>query len=219
MIEVVLHGKLRKEFAHSYKLGVVTPSEAVIALSTMMPKFKQEFIKYDYEVYLKKGKDRVNIGKEDLSSFVTGDELHLYPRVKGAKNNTQRGVGKIILSAALFFVVGPTAKLLMTAGETTATAATAAASAATAAKTVAIINKVALIMAISGVSMLLTPDAKKEKDDSSKLMGGSENANNVAVPVVYGQPYSEVIPISTEVSNIKVNNGASLDLEWFNENV
>jgi predicted phage tail protein len=192
LINIVLSGALAKKFSKSYCLAVNSVKEAVNALCLMIPNFKEEFIKYDYLIHSKVGKNKIYLEPKEIDSNLVVDTIYIVPKITGAKSNTQKGVSKLIVAAALFFVAGPIGSALASAG----VAATTAAAVTTA------ITNVAVFMALNGISTLLTPKAPKDVDSMDSYSISSENsASGSAVPLAYGETYFDVIPVSVEISS------------------
>lgn len=204
MITVVLQGVLKEKFAKNYTLAVNSVREAVNALCLMVPDFKQEFMKYDYLVYSTLNKKRVYLESTELDSNLIVDKIYLVPKLAGAKSNTQKGVGKLILAAALFFVAGPMGAAWVSAGTTTA-AGLSVVSVATLQAGAAItsaVTQLALFTALNGISSLLTPQPPKAVETKESSSISSENsASGGAVPLAYGETYFEVTPISVEIAS------------------
>lgn len=106
MITVVLQGVLRQRFGKSFTLAVTSAREAVNALCLIVPDFKDEFLKYDYSIYSTLGKKKVYLQEDELSAQLAVDKIHIVPTLAGSKSNKQKGTGKVILAAVLFFVPG-----------------------------------------------------------------------------------------------------------------
>ncbi len=208
MVKIVLHGKLAKKFNSSYNLEVSSVKEAVHALTLMVPAFREEFLQYDYHVYSITPHGRQYFTADDLPLELVVDNIHLAPKIQGRKSNAQKGVGKLIISAALFFVAGPAGAMIAKVGQ-------AAHIAISAAKVTQAISSIAMMTAFRGVSLMLTP---KEVDNVESKSISSENAaSGVAVPLAYGEGYFDVIPISVLISSSGVNSfgGATQDnVDW-----
>jgi predicted phage tail protein len=87
------------------------------------------------------------------------------------------------------------------AGGATAVA-TSLTAATTAVKVLATLDKIALFIALSGVSSLLTPDPPKEVASKESSSISTENTvTGVAVPLAYGEGYFDVLPISVEIAS------------------
>ncbi len=98
--KVCLHGVLAEQFGASFNLAINAPLEALIALSSQLPKFRTEFAKYDYEVI----KGPLTDGwflDEDTVKLQMGkfEELHFIPVLKGSGG--KKGIGKILVGIAM----------------------------------------------------------------------------------------------------------------------
>lgn len=170
----------------------------------MVPDFKQEFMKYDYLVYSTLNKKKVYLEANELDSNLVVEKIYLVPKLTGSKSNTQKGVGKLILAAALFFVAGPMGSAFVASGTTT-TAGLSVVSVSTLQAGAAItsaITQVALFTALNGISSLLTPQPPKDVETRESFNISSDNsASGGAVPLAYGETYFEIIPISVEIAS------------------
>lgn len=75
MSKVYLYGKLGKQFGKEYNLQVSSPREAVIALSTQIPHFRNHFEANKF--YIRVGDD-TNIEEETLD-LNTHRDIHIFP--------------------------------------------------------------------------------------------------------------------------------------------
>lgn len=98
--KICLHGVLAEQFGKTIELAIKTPLEALVALSSLFPKFRNEFAKYDYEVvkgplvngwFLDEETVKVQMGKFE--------EIHFVPVLKGSGG--KNGLGKIIAGIAM----------------------------------------------------------------------------------------------------------------------
>lgn len=193
MITIVLSGALKKAFGKEYTLAVSSAKEAINALCLLVPNFREEFLKYDYLIYSKIDNKKVYLETDEIDSSLLVDKLYLVPKIQGAKSNTQKGVGKLIVAAALFFVAGPQATALMTKAGATAKTVASVSSA---------IQNVSLFLALNGVSALLTPKPPKDQESKESYFIGSDNTvSGVAVPLAYGEGFFDVLPVSVEISS------------------
>jgi predicted phage tail protein len=187
LINIVLHGELARKYGKTFSLAVSTASEAVRALCFTVPGFKDDFFKYDYSVYAKNGKQKQYIDEDTLASPVFADSVHLVPVLSGSKSNTQKGVQKIVIAAALFFVAGPVGS-------------------AFGAKVGAVVTNAAVFLTLNGITALLTPKPPKEvAPNESSQISADASVTGVAVPLAYGETYFDVLPISVEISSSGMN--------------
>lgn len=207
MKAIYLHGRLRKRFGNKFDLDVRTPSEALQALTILIPGFGEE---------LKKGYYRLVRGPKDTGVHHTLHDLelgfgrvksfHIIPTLAGAKKG---GMGKILLGVAIIaccFIPGFQAFAGWAAGGLHMTGA-------------ALLGKIALVglsMVIGGIAQMLTPVPKadyssREQDTQSSYLftGGPPNRveQGACVPVVYGLDVlcgSVVIQTSLRVQELAV---------------
>lgn len=97
MITVMLYGHLAKAFGRRHRFAIRTPAQAVSALCANFPAFRSHVIERSEPGY------RVLVGKEprdlDTLSHPADDVIRIVPVTQGAG----RGLGSIILGAALIF--------------------------------------------------------------------------------------------------------------------
>lgn len=96
--KIRLYGHLRK-FGKEFSLAVSTPAEAIRALCTMLPGFKEHLLTHSEPGY------RVRVGKEDLKAEALpnpsgGEIIRIIPVVAGAKE----GGLTAIIGAILYYV-------------------------------------------------------------------------------------------------------------------
>ena len=198
MISIVLHGILRKKFGKEYTLSVSTTKEAIVALSSQLKGFRQTFLMYDYKIYSDINGSKTYILDSEIAENLICDNLHIVPAIKGGKSNTQKGVGKIVIAAALFFIAGPAGDAVFNAIWSAEAASTALAVADAVSTT---LTAVATATLLNGITSILTPKVKTAASADSKQVSGDSTANNIVVPVAYGQAYFDVIPVSVEVAS------------------
>lgn len=201
MRKVFLHGILRKKYGRVFNLEVRTAGEAIRALITNFPSFREDITKGSWHVVrgqsIKKGR---SLDEYDVSYFNLGKgDLHIAPVVKGSKHGG--GALKVILGVAL---IG--AAFLFTGGALTQAIGTGVFSSVSGTH-VAVFG---LAMALTGVSSLLSPEEKmqKDKNEASFIMNGPSNMSDQAMPVplVYGEVITGggVVSGGTDIERIKV---------------
>lgn len=187
---IVLHGRLKQRFGGPFNLGVSTPAQAFRTLMMMKPGFRQEIEKGAYRIIRGPKKSGVALDEPMLHMKLGwGNELHIVPVAKGAKNG---GVGKVILGAVLVVAAVALAQpeFLFGAGGV-GWGGTALWGAIT-------YGQMALfggMMILGGVSMLLSPQQKtdtgikSDKNDGSFLLSGNLNSTQqgAPIPLVYGK--------------------------------
>lgn len=192
MVAVNLHGQLGKKFGKTYNLNVNSPKEAILALAYQKPGFKEYF--YENEFYIQVGDD-TNIDENTLS-LVTERDINIYPKTYGARKG--RGLGKLLVGAALFAFAGPLAWTVTGGYLSTAIVAKS------------IITNIAIGLALQGASALLTPQIKAPKsadENASSIFSSATPSENQgsAVPLLYGEMLVELTPISVEIAAESMN--------------
>jgi predicted phage tail protein len=205
MANVILHGELAEKFNNQYQLDVQSPKEAVRALCIMVPKFKETFAEGSYYVFVE-NREQINIDEDNFDLAINGD-IHIMPEIVGAK---KAGLGKVLAGIALI-------------GLSVVTGGAAAAAWAVGAST-ASINALAIVGAISTISMnigislmlggaasLLSPKQNNNASDVDKqqsyLFDGSDIniQNGSCVPLIYGEVLAAGFPISVDISDAETN--------------
>lgn len=95
---VKLYGHLGKKFGKSFQLAVNTPAEAVRALGTIIPGFKEYFRQYSepgFHIFLGK----VDIGQEEIHNTSSSEVIKIVPVTHGSG-----GFFKVIIGVALMVV-------------------------------------------------------------------------------------------------------------------
>lgn len=218
---IYLHGALGRKFGFRHRLAVKTVAETIRALSALRRGFHEYFFKGPGYAFIRGATTRDGAPleiRELLMTLGTAD-LHIMPAAEGAKGRG-KAIGKIVLGVAMVGLAiwaAPAAGAMagaMAAAEGTATAGmSAVAGAASAAAsgmaaeafTIPLIGAVTYgriamtgaMMALGGVSQLLSPTPKPsnlgglEAPDqrASFLYNGSVNTveQGGPVPVVYGR--------------------------------
>lgn len=179
MRKIYLHGELGKRFGFEIELEVETATEAVRALCVNFPGF--EIAMRSGEFHVVRGKN-IDSGRDlDLEMCQTyrlgKAPLHIAPVVAGSKRG---GLLKIVLGVALigaaFFFSG-------------GALATPIASGALGGMTYGNMAMLGVALAVSGISQMLAPEEKAEKDEQSFLLSGPGNTYDQggALPLVYGE--------------------------------
>ncbi|WP_421994543.1 hypothetical protein [Roseococcus sp.] len=204
MRKVILHGRLKRVVGQEeFSMMASTPKEAISCLCTQVPGFQKTLMDGWYRCILVSPKRQQAITEHRDATKpwqAIGDDavFHIIPVTKGRGGGRGGGAMKIILGAVL--VVGTIA----TAGAMGAFAAGAAglgsavpgALGASLGVTYAQIASLGTMMALGGISQLLSPQAKapaasdrEAPDQRASLM--FQQAVNVtdqggAVPIIYG---------------------------------
>lgn len=178
MKEIILHGALGARFGESFSLEVRDPAEAVRALSTQLPGFREAIEASSWHVIRGPLEDGESLDEEGLAvSLGSQTEVHIMPALEGAGGD---GVGKVLggiaLVGAAMFIPGGAAIAGIGIQSTVA--------------------GVGISMALGGVSMMLSPSPQsgyeeRESPDQrpSFLFDGPVNTSTqgLPVPVVYGR--------------------------------
>ena len=172
----MLYGKLGAIYGKVHRYDVVSPAQAVKALSVTLKGFKQSFIDGGHYRILLGGKDELNIDEvgNPMSDLET---IRIVPVVAGAE-----GLGKVVLGAALIYFSGGLAAGLGGAfGATAATTATIASS----------ISGIGVSLVLGGVSQMLfspqaAPDsAERPEHQPSFIFNGAVNTTRQCNPVPF----------------------------------
>lgn len=181
MKTVQLLGELGKKFGKSFKLDVRNPAEAVRALCTNFPEFKQHLIESE-----KRGiAYKVLVGKEaqtanDLHNPAGKQSIKFVPILQGAGGGgLQVIIGAVLIAASFVPFLAPVSPYLMSAG---------------------------VAMVLGGVIQMLTPVPKLNADVSngnpdnkpSYAFNGAVNTSAQGYPVSIG--YGRMIVGSAVIS-------------------
>ncbi|EGO4473166.1 TPA: tail assembly protein [Escherichia coli] len=207
MARICLYGDLQR-FGRRIDLRVKTGAEAIRALATQLPAFRQKLSDGWYQVRIA-GKDT---GERELSarlheSLPDGAVIHLVPRTAGAKNG---GVFQIVLGAvaiaASFFTAG--ASLAMWGAALSATTLSAT----------TVLFSLGASMILGGVAQMLAPKPKTPRmqttDNGKQNTYFSSLDNMVAqgnvLPVLYGEMRVGSRVISQEISTADEGGGGQV---------
>jgi predicted phage tail protein len=193
MRKVYLYGALADTYGKEFSLDVSTAGEAIRALSANFPKFMKDIRDGAWHVVRGKDIDKgMSLDKDDIAAFRLGRnaDLHILPYVAGSKRG---GLLKIILGVVL---IG--AAFALTGGAlATGIGATGSLLGGITGTQVALFGAA---MALAGISSLLTPEEKAEKEDGSAsftMAGpGSTSDQGAPVPLVYGEVITGGVLIS-----------------------
>ena len=97
--KIHLHGALKERFGAQYKLDIASPLEAIRALCHLLPNFKDEFIKYDYQIVKGELQTGWNLDEETVSMEIGNKDVHFVPHVAGSGGS--KGLGKLIAGIVL----------------------------------------------------------------------------------------------------------------------
>lgn len=178
MLTVLLYGQLAKQFGRRHRYALRTPIDAIRALSANHKGFRKYMTEHSKPGY------RVLVGKEprDLETlaYPADDVIRIVPVVAGAG----RGLGQIILGAALIFAAPYLTNTVLSATIADATTYTLGYMA----------KGLGTALVLGGVSQMLTPTpksprmAERPNNLPSFVFDGAVNttAQGNPVPACYG---------------------------------
>jgi predicted phage tail protein len=198
MRNIILHGKLKKEFGESFSLNVSTVGEAIRAIGSQIPNFVEEIKKGTWYIVRGDPKTGLYLGEEDVNTFNLGSaDLHILPKLKGAKNGggaLKAVLGVALIGMAFFFSGGALAAPIMAGGGLLG------------GMTWGNIAMMGVAMAVTGVSQLLSPEeVASDKQDSFSFSGpGNVYDQGAPVPLVYGRVITGSVMVSggIDIENI-----------------
>ena len=174
-----LHGDMGRRFGRHHRLDVGSAAEAFRALGAQLPGFKRYALEASFRIVrgasLKKGRD---LAEGALGMRLGAADLHLVPVVAGSAGGKGQNIGKIVAGTAIAAVAWWAAPA---AGGMAATLFGGV--------TYGNVAGFGLLTALSGVSGLLTPQPKKQKDQSSALFSSAANIaeEGATIPWVWGR--------------------------------
>jgi predicted phage tail protein len=195
---VHLHGEMGARFGGPYRLAVDSPIDVCRALGAQLRGFRRFVAEHDFRIVRYAGPERIEVDPREIAmSIGRATDLHFVPIVAGSGGNGA-SIGKIIggtlLAATAWWTGGAT---LAGLGQT-----------AFAGISYGQIAGFGLLIALTGVSGLLTTTAKKQKSQASALFSGAKNTTDegATIPWVWGRCRVGGVVVSSGVSseNIKV---------------
>lgn len=229
MRQVYLYGALGRRFGYRHRLAVDTLPEAIWALSAIRPGFKEYFFRGPAYSFVKGATRRggIDLDLAELPMTLGKHDIHIMPAAMGAGGgNTGKTVGKIILGVVMIagavFTAGLSAGgLAMAAGDAmaigvaeagmaagtfvggaaagTGMGAAIGAGAILGSITYGNIASVGLMMALTGVSQLISPtpqasqaaytNMERPEARTSFIYGGAVNTSEQGgpIPILYGR--------------------------------
>ena len=228
MRQVYLYGALGRRFGYRHRLEVDTLPEAIWALSAIRPGFKEYFFRGPAYSFVKGATRRggVDLDLAELPMTLGKHDIHIMPAAMGAGGgSTGKTVGKIILgvvmiAGAFFTAGGSLAGLFGGAAEVSATGGLVAGASVEGSAIVAggaawgasvgtgailgsitygNIASVGLMMALTGVSQLISPtpqasqaaytNMERPEARTSFIYGGPVNTSEQGgpIPILYGR--------------------------------
>ena len=213
---VKVYGHLAEHCGQSvFEALVRVPADAIKFLLCNFPELRS---------LMRDGYYKVAVGKFDLQLADQPEQLHyplaaddvvkVIPVISGAGG---RGLGSILLGAALIGVAVASGGAGLFAGGATGFGVTASggvAAASTAAKLAVVAGNLGLALTLGGIATMLTPVPKQpelgEADPSGGFaFSGLQNVNQegIPVPVVYGEMIVGSVVLSTGlVADFEINN-------------
>ncbi|RWI35430.1 tail assembly protein [Mesorhizobium sp.] len=194
--KIHLHGHL-KQFGDVIELDVATAAEAVRALGVCIPGFLNVLREGAYHVVRGSIEKGFSLGEDDLLPLKLGrGDLHIMPMVIGGKRGgiLKTILGTVLVGAALFLSGGALGTAVFAGvGITWGNVA-----------------MVGLVAALSGVSQLLAPSEKGNKDDASFTTSGPGNTYDQggAIQLVYGETITGSVLVSGGVDIEKIKGPA-----------
>lgn len=182
-----LHGDLGQHFQNQIRMDVASCAEAIRALCTMLPGFREHIQCGAYRVIAgalgaskSRAQDEIGFG---LGPAVT--DIHFVPAVVGGKDD--EGLGKVLLGsvliAASFVIPGSAAIFGKSLG--------------------AMAGQMGVSIALGGVGQMLsgTDGPSSDGTEASELFSGSPNqaVPGSAIPVIFGEYEANVKIISAAV--------------------
>lgn len=193
MKTILISGSLGEQFGSEFRLAVASPGEALRALIYQIKGFESALKRGAYRITRIYNDHETEFDEKEVNlSFGRAIGMRIEPVIMGAGSG--KGIGKVVLGialvgAALFF-----APAVVGAAGPTLGMGTTAFTAAGFSVTYGQIALVGGLMALSGVTALLTPTPKvstgKAVDENpSFLFDGTQNVatQGICVPVAFGE--------------------------------
>lgn len=210
MPDIILHGRLRHQFAGPYRWAVASPAEAIRALCYQLPGFQQAISQGHYRVVRGHPK-RGLVLDEKLLDFRLGEApLHIMPVTVGKKRG---GAGKIILGSLLLVTafaltggLGAGVAGALGAGSGMGWGASVFGGGLLGFITPSTLASMGIGMVLTGVTSLLAPQPRPRPivdQNPSYLFSGPANSTEqgVAIPLVYGRAYVGSVVISAGIKS------------------
>lgn len=191
---IILHGAAGQMFGGPFNLDVRSPSEAIRALSKMIPGFIEHIKSHDWRIIRGPTKSAIREGRDTSEEELQiglgrHQELHVIPVIGGAAGKS--GIGKIVAGVVIIvasvFTAGGAAM-----GALGAAAAAGAGALGISASSIAMFGASLLL---GGISQMLAGNPKSAKVDTKEdstqrtntLFNGPVNVGELgqAIPVVY----------------------------------
>ncbi|MCK1543431.1 tail assembly protein [Bradyrhizobium sp. 179] len=209
MRTIHLHGKLGKEFGQSHRFEVATAAEALRALNCAFPgRFVKAIEHGAYKLVRGDKRNGMQLDIDLINQFNLGQaDLHVIPVARGAKNETAKGTGKIILGSiliggAIFFSGGTLAAPLSGMGASAFTILGGSI-------TYGNIALIGLGLVLAGASTLMSKPEVSTASNNVSVNGGNignSGQQGNAVTLIYGECLVGSTPIQawSDVEDIDV---------------
>ena len=207
MMRVIkVYGKLAKHLGQrSFKAVARTPGEAVKFLLANFPSLRSVLSEGEYMVSV--GRHQLPLGDhpEFIGYPLAGSEpVRIVPVVSGAGGD-DRGLGAVVLGAALV------ATAVVTGGATLGLTGFTAAGTGLGATAATIAGNIGIGLVLTGVAQMLTPmpstDIETDSDPRQNFsFSGVQNVarSGVVVPVIYGEVVTGSITISASLNTEEI---------------
>jgi predicted phage tail protein len=192
-----LHGEMLSRFGGPYRLAVASPVDVCRALGAQLAGFRRYIAEHDFRIIRISGPTTAVVGPEEVDlSLGRATDLHIVPVVAGSggrAGNIGKIVGGVLLAATAWWA---------------APAAVAGGMGATAFAGISYgqIAGFGMLVALTGVSGLLTQTAKKQRSQASALFSGAQNTadEGATIPWVWGRCRVGGVIVSSGISSEEI---------------
>jgi predicted phage tail protein len=201
MAKIHLYGFLAEKYAPVYELNVHSVPEAIRAIGSGRPGFSTDIKENSFRIVV--GDLHTGVGLDDQSiNLRTQRDIHIIPSVEGARGELKTVLGAVLFVAA-FVLTGPMGSMAAIGAPMTLQVIQTA------------MYMVAISTFMSGVSMMLSPGVQDGKKENSGVFGNESGIaqQGNAIPLLYGQMYCDLMPISVAIEN-EVHDTSSSDPVW-----
>jgi predicted phage tail protein len=213
MIRVHCHGALVPICGAKIDLAVRDPAEAIRAICANFPSVRPVIQGHDWRLVAVKEDDERDLDARALLMPLTASDLHLIPMMAGAKNGggikTIIGVTLIVaaIAAGQFEVFGAVEEPGMLGVDWGTNVIDAID------LDLADVARIGAMLALGGISQMLTSTPKIAPRTDSFLVGGvnNESREGSVVPLVFGRVLTGGVPISLGIETLQLNPNAAAD--------
>lgn len=197
-------GSMREKFGSEFTLRCISVQQGVRGLCSMVKGFGEEVAKMNFRIIIgDRDTGRLLRAEEVGAVLPVGADVHLVPAVRGAGGGGHgMGIGKIIIGTILIvasWYAGGSAGIAYFGAQGAAFVSGMA-------------FAVGMTLIMSGISALLAPQAKQQKNSNQNSFGfsGVQNTTQqgVPVPVVYGEFEIGSVLVSAGISTQQLIPGA-----------